>query len=96
MTEWEPQTSIYVVGYSRLGQRVATVLEQAYDWTYTEYEDDGVTQLSSEPETLDTLPHAIDRMRNRGVIAFAICPWQDAPSFLNRLEAALAQGTMEH
>jgi len=93
---WEPKNSIYVVGFSRLGQRIASCLERAHDWTYMEYEDDGVTALFERHERLDTLTEAIGKMKDRGVTAFAMCPASHTHDFFDRLFAALAENTTEH
>ncbi len=92
---WTLESAIYVTGYSRLGQRVATAMEQVEAWTYSEYEDDGQTPV----EILDDIPSlsaAIDRMKGRGAIAFAMCPFGQAKDFLNRLHEALSEGTQAH
>jgi hypothetical protein len=92
---WTLETAIYVTSYSRLGQRVATAMEQVEGWTYSEYEDDGQTPI----EILDSIPSlsdAINRMKSRGAIAFAMCPFGQSKDFLNRLHEALSEGTQKH
>ena len=92
---WTLETAIYVTGYSRLGQRVATAMEQVEGWTYNEYEDDGQTPV----EILDdipSMPNAIQRMKNCGAIAFAMCPFGQSREFLNRLHEALSEGPQAH
>lgn len=89
---WNLYEAIYVVGYSRLGQRVATAMEQVEGWTYTEYEEDGQTPVDIL-DGLSSLHEAVSRMKDRGVVAFAMCPWGQSKSFLSRLHQALSEGT---
>jgi len=89
---WTLDQALYVVGYSRLGQRVATAMEQVEGWTYTEYEENGQTPI----DILDDIPslhHAVERMKDRGVVAFVMCPWGRSKVFLDRLHQALSEGT---
>lgn len=92
---WTLETAIYVTGYSRLGQRVATAMEQVEGWTYSEYEDDGQTPVDIVDD-IPSLADAVEKMKDRGVIAFAMCPFGQSRGFLNRLCEALSEGTQAH